>query len=122
VRLAGWSTSVDVCLSSCPFSRTVELEGSSRAYTDVFGGDSLEASWSSSDAATYSFEGASCGGGATCYPRWRLRYATADATPDAGDWSENDLVFIRIRRDTNVANNLTSRFLLVHVQLRYTTD
>jgi len=121
IRLAGWSTTVDVCLSSCPSNRYVELEVSSRNYNNLLGGTSLEESWSSADAASFSFEGATCSS-ATCYPRWHMRSAVADATPDAGDWAVDDLVFIRTKRDTGISNNLLSKFFLAHVQLKYTTE
>jgi hypothetical protein len=68
---------------------------------------------------TSSASGCESGGGDCCFKRERMRSATADATSAASNWTIGDQVFIRIKRDAQVANTLASNFFMTGLRLSY---
>lgn len=123
MRLSGWSTDCVLCLTglTCPTDRVVELEVSSRAYAN---GERANAAWSTVDAVQFTWTAESCGSPCdpNCWQSDRVKIGEADATPDAGDWNDGELVFIRILRDESVTNDLPATFHLSRVRLEYPVD
>jgi len=121
IRVFGYSADCMSCIGgACATTRYVDLEISSRAYGH---GDAMNASWSTADSALMSWSSATCISPCTtnCYPPFVMKSAYADATPDASDWDIDQVVYIRILRDTSVTDNLDAKFALTQVRLQYTT-
>jgi hypothetical protein len=126
VTFFGWKTTCGTCLTSCggigcPTTRSVELEVSSLVYRQ---NGSVGANWGpvDSDTASQSCSSDGCGAGSPGFFESKVHVFEADATSDAGNWSADDLVYIRIKRDAQIQSDMTDDFIIVAARLTYATN
>ena len=116
LHLFGWTEGSQSCTSGTKF---IKFGVTSRAYAND---EVLTDAWPTVTTATMSYDCVTngCGVPFNCYQADHLVSNNATATANASDWVVDDLVFVKISRDT-VTNELAQAFHLARVKLIYPT-
>ena len=117
VRFMGWPIDNTICPGSpCP-AYGVEFWVASRSY---YGGQTANEAWSTDTVLEVNPSEVVCGG-SKCIPPDVVESFVIDATDATNNWAQNQLVFIRIRREESIGNvtNLPADFHVAAIFLDY---
>lgn len=115
LRITGWSTADELC-ELVPGSRSVIFGVSTRPYSNA---DSASQAWPADNTGTITLpcDTNACGG-FDCNQDDIVYMTEPDATDNVQDWTQNDLLLVRVRR-LGTSDTSAKPFHVVTVTLKY---